>query len=66
MLQTLCEAVQVCEELQQNVSSLDARLAELINWEVEIREYYELVNEKSRHQRGQDPRTRVLLFVSQK
>ncbi|KAM9477484.1 nesprin-2-like [Clarias gariepinus] len=61
VLQTLCEAVQVCEELQQNVSSLDVRLAELINWEVEIREYYELVNEKSRHQRGQDPRTRSLI-----
>ncbi|MCJ8731015.1 hypothetical protein PDJAM_G00191160 [Pangasius djambal] len=62
VLQTLCEAMQVCEELQQSVSGLDGRLAELIHWEAEVREFYELLKEKShRHQRGQDSRTRSLI-----
>lgn len=62
MLQTLCEAMQVCAELQQTVSSLDGRLAELMLWEVEARELYELIKEKShKHQRAQNSRTRVFL-----
>lgn len=52
----------MCEELQQSVSSLDGRLAELIHWEAEVREFYALLKEKShRHQKEQDFRTRVLL-----
>lgn len=65
MLETLGEAVQVCEELQESVSGLDGRLAELIHWETEVREFYDLLKEKShRHQRGQDSRTRVVIMIS--
>ncbi|TSV02080.1 Nesprin-2 [Bagarius yarrelli] len=62
VLRTLDEAMQVCEELQQSVSSLNGRLAELIHWESEVREFYELLKEKSqRHQMAQDFRTRSLI-----
>ncbi|KAL2098631.1 hypothetical protein ACEWY4_005111 [Coilia grayii] len=58
VLQTLCEAMQVCEELQQSVCGLESRLAELLLWESEARELYQLL----RHtHRGQDPRTRELI-----
>ncbi|XP_062851798.1 nesprin-2 [Trichomycterus rosablanca] len=62
VLQTLCEAMEVCKELQQTVSSLDGRLAELLLWEAEARELHDLIKEKAhRHQRGQNSRTRLLI-----
>uniref|UniRef100_A0A9J8ACA9 Calponin-homology (CH) domain-containing protein n=1 Tax=Cyprinus carpio carpio TaxID=630221 RepID=A0A9J8ACA9_CYPCA len=62
VLQTLCEAEQVCDELCVSVSGLDGRLAELLNWEVEARELYQLLKEISQKQRrGQDPRARLLI-----
>uniref|UniRef100_A0AAR2KFY0 Calponin-homology (CH) domain-containing protein n=1 Tax=Pygocentrus nattereri TaxID=42514 RepID=A0AAR2KFY0_PYGNA len=62
VLQTLCEAMQVCEELQQSVCGLDGRLAELLHWEAEAREFYQLLKERAhKHQRGEDARTRLLI-----
>lgn len=58
--QTLLEAEQVCTELQHSVSGLDSRLAELLHWETEARELYQLLRAAERQQqRGQDPRARV-------
>jgi len=63
-LQTLCEAEQVCDELRVSVSGLDGRLAELLHWEMEARELYQLLKEEThRQKRGQDPRARVSIQV---
>ncbi|KAM6917368.1 uncharacterized protein PEZ65_013189 [Lycodopsis pacificus] len=66
VMQTLFEAEQVCIELQHSVSGLDSRLAELLYWETETRELYQLLRAAERqqqhqHQRGQEPRARVLI-----
>ncbi|XP_068574223.1 nesprin-2-like [Cebidichthys violaceus] len=66
VMQTLFEAEQVCTELQHSVSGLDSRLAELLYWETEARELYQLLRaaerqQQQQHQRGQDPRARVLI-----
>eukprot|EP00064_Thunnus_orientalis_P017569 superscaffoldBa00003775_g17653 len=61
VMQTLCEAEQVCAELQHSVSGLDSRLAELLHWEREARELYQLLRAAERQQQGQDPRARVLI-----
>ncbi|KAA8578682.1 hypothetical protein FQN60_017502, partial [Etheostoma spectabile] len=62
VMQTLFEAEHVCTELQHSVSGLDSRLAELLHWETEARELYQLLRATERHkQRGQDPRARVLI-----
>ncbi|GLD47572.1 nesprin-2 [Lates japonicus] len=63
VMQTMFEAEQVCAELQHSVSGLDSRLAELLHWETEARELYQLLRaaERQRQQRGQDPRARVLI-----
>ncbi|XP_042565729.1 nesprin-2-like [Clupea harengus] len=58
VLQTLCEAMQVCEELQQSVCGLETRLAELLLWEAEARELYQLLRHTHRRQ---DPRTKELI-----
>lgn len=58
-MQTLLEAEQVCAELQHSVSGLDSRLAELLHWEAEASELYQLLKGAERQQRGQDPRARV-------
>ena len=59
-MQTLFEAEHVCTELQHSVSGLDSRLAELLHWETEARELYQLLRAAERQkQRGQDPRARV-------
>lgn len=58
-MRTLQEAEQVCAELQHSVSGLDSRLAELLHWETEARELYQLLRPTERQQRGQDPRARV-------
>ena len=60
-MQTLFEAEQVCAELQHNVSGLDSRLAELLHWETEARELYQLLRATDRKQKqpSQDPRARV-------
>lgn len=58
-MQTLCEAEQVCAELQHSVSGLDSRLAELLHWEREARELYQLLRAAERQQQGQDPRAKV-------
>lgn len=59
VLQTLNEAEQVCAELQQSVSGLDWRLAELQFWEAEARDVYQHLRSTDRQRRGQDPRARV-------
>lgn len=61
-MQTLCEAEQVCAELQHSVSGLDSRLAELLHWEMEARELYQLLRASERQQRGQDSQARVRWF----
>lgn len=60
-MQTLLDAEQMCMELQHSVSGLDSRLAELLHWETEARELYQLLRaaERQQHPRGQDPRARV-------
>lgn len=58
-MQTLLEAEQVCAELQHSVSGLDGRLAELLHWETEARELYQILRAAERQQRGQDPQARV-------
>lgn len=59
-MQTLSEAEQVCAELQHSVSGLDSRLAELLHWETEARDLYQLLRAaEQQKQRGQDPRARV-------
>lgn len=62
-MHTLFEAEQVCAELQHSVSGLDSRLAELLYWETEARELYQLLRaaerQQQQQQRGQDPRARV-------
>ncbi|XP_061531422.1 uncharacterized protein syne2b isoform X2 [Phycodurus eques] len=59
---TMCEAEQVCVELQHSISGLDSRLAELLHWETEAMEMYQLLTATQRQQqRGQDPRARVLI-----
>ena len=56
----MSEAEQVCVELQQSVCGLDGRLAELLHWDVEARELYQVLKARERrHQRAQDPRARV-------
>lgn len=61
VMQTLFEAEQVCAEMQNSVSGLDTRLAELLLWEMEARELYELLRaaDPRPKQQGQDPRARV-------
>lgn len=61
VMQTLFEAEQVCAELQHSVSGLDTRLAELLLWEMEARELYEVLRARDKQQKlqGQDPRARV-------
>ena len=60
VVQTLSEAEQVCVELQQSVCGLDGRLAELLHWDVEARELYQVLKARERRpQRAQDPRARV-------
>ncbi|XP_062253434.1 nesprin-2a [Platichthys flesus] len=61
VIQTLFEVDQVCVELQHSVSGLDSRLAELLHWETEARELYQLLRAAQRQQRGQDPRARSLI-----
>ncbi|XP_075344165.1 uncharacterized protein LOC142402517 [Odontesthes bonariensis] len=63
VMQTLFEAEQVCAELQHNVSGLDSRLAELLHWETEARELYQLLRATDRKQKqpSQDPRARVII-----
>ncbi|XP_056445763.1 nesprin-2a [Gadus chalcogrammus] len=62
VLQTLSEAEQVCVELQQSVCGLDGRLAELLHWDVEARELYQVLKARERRpQRAQDPRARVFI-----
>lgn len=58
-MQTLHEAEQVCAELQHSVSGLDTRLAELLHWETEARELYQLLRAAQRQQRGQDPQAKA-------
>lgn len=65
VLQTLCEAEQVCDELRLSVSGLDSRLAELLHWETEARELYQVLKEEThRRKRGQDPTVRVCICFS--
>nr|XP_029131758.1 nesprin-2 [Labrus bergylta] len=60
VMKTLFEAEQVCAELQHSVSGLDSRLAELLHWETEARELYQLLRASERaKQRGQDPRAKL-------
>ncbi|XP_061890524.1 nesprin-2a [Entelurus aequoreus] len=60
--QTLCEAEKVCADLQHSVSGLDSRLAELLHWETETRDLYQLLKASElRQQRGQDPRAKVAI-----
>ncbi|KAF3845083.1 hypothetical protein F7725_008246 [Dissostichus mawsoni] len=62
VMQTLFEAEQVCAELQHSVSGLDSRLAELLHWESEARELYQLLRAAERQpQRGQNPQASVLI-----
>nr|XP_033499149.1 nesprin-2 [Epinephelus lanceolatus] len=65
VMQTLMEAEQVCTELQHSVSGLDSRMAELLHWETEASELYQLLRAQDRQQqqqqRGQDPRARALI-----
>ncbi|CAL8298101.1 unnamed protein product [Arctogadus glacialis] len=62
VLQTLSEAEQVCIELRQSVCGLDGRLAELLHWDVEARELYQVLKARERRpQRAQDPRARVFI-----
>ncbi|XP_043997936.1 nesprin-2-like isoform X3 [Gambusia affinis] len=63
VMQTLFEAEQVCAELQHSVSGLDTRLAELLLWEMEARELYEVLRARNQQQnlQGQDPRARVVI-----
>lgn len=51
----------MCAELQHSVSGLDCRLAELLHWEMEARELYQVLrsSERQRQQRGQDPQATV-------
>lgn len=60
-MQTLFEVEQVCAEMQQSISGLDTRLAELLLWEMEARELYELLRatDPQHKQQGQDPRAKV-------
>lgn len=61
-MQTLVEAEQVCVELQHSVSGLDGRLAELLHWETEARDLYQILKAGERRaSRCQDPRARVRL-----
>lgn len=59
VMQTLSEAEQVCVELQHSVSGLDTRLAELLHWETEARELYQVLRAAQRQQRGQDPQAKA-------
>ncbi|KAF7647688.1 hypothetical protein LDENG_00168300, partial [Lucifuga dentata] len=62
VMQTLFEAEQLCTELQHSVLGLDGRLAELLHWETEARELYQLMRAAERQpQQGQNPQTRVLI-----
>ena len=65
-MQTMLEAEQVCAELQHSVSGLDSRLAELLHWETDARELYQLLRATERQQRGQDPQARVRWSTEQK
>ncbi len=58
-MQTLLEVEQVCAELLHSVSGLDSRLAELLHWETEARELYQVLRATERQQRGQDSRAKV-------
>lgn len=65
VLQTLCEAEQVCDELRLSVSGLDSRLAELLHWETEARELYQVLKEEThKRKRGQDPTVKVSICFS--
>lgn len=59
VMQTLSEAEQVCVELQHSVSGLDTRLAELLHWETEARELYQVLRAAQRQQRGQEPQAKA-------
>lgn len=59
VMQTLREAEQVCTELQHSVSGLDTRLAELLHWETEARELYQVLRAAQRQQRGQNPQAKA-------
>ncbi|XP_027891564.1 uncharacterized protein LOC114155726 isoform X3 [Xiphophorus couchianus] len=63
VMQTLFEAEQVCAELQHSVYGLDTRLAELLLWEMEARELYEVLRARDKQQKlqGQDPKARVVI-----
>ncbi|XP_068608266.1 nesprin-2-like [Brachionichthys hirsutus] len=61
VMQSLLEAEQVCAEMQNSVSGLDSRLAELLHWETEARELYQLLRATERQHQAQDPRARVLI-----
>ncbi|CAL8274015.1 unnamed protein product [Merluccius merluccius] len=62
VMQTLSETEQLCVELQQSVCGLDGRLAELLHWELEARELYQVLKAGERRaQRTQDPRARVFI-----
>ncbi|KAJ3613146.1 hypothetical protein NHX12_019398, partial [Muraenolepis orangiensis] len=62
VIHTLLEAEQVCVALQQSVCGVDGRLAELLHWEVEARELYQILKAGERRpQRAQDPRARVFI-----
>lgn len=63
VMKTLGGAEQVCEELQQSVSSLDERLAELQHCEIEARELYQLLKQEWKHSQNQDPRARVSTII---
>ncbi len=57
----------MCDELRVSVSGLDVRLAELLHWEMEARELYQLLKEEThRQKRGQDPRARVSIYKHHK
>ncbi|KAG9336609.1 hypothetical protein JZ751_002956 [Albula glossodonta] len=58
---TLGGAEQVCEELQQSVSGLNSRLAELQHCETEAREVYQLLKEEWKYGQNQDPRARMFI-----
>ena len=63
VMKTLCGAEQVCEELQQSVSSLDGRVAELQHCETEARELYQLLKQAWKYGQNQDPRAKVSTII---
>ncbi|XP_028293927.1 nesprin-2 [Gouania willdenowi] len=63
VMQRLFEAEQVCAELQHSVSGLDSRLAELLHWETDARELYQMLRstDRQRKQKDQDPRAKACI-----